>query len=280
LEKIERAHELKITTTTGCEVVIAPGRSGIFVRRMNTRTASAPDNGWEQSAGPWIRLMEKGDPNRVLLLDGVMLGLCGDVHGRDVLDVGCGEGRFCRMLAARGARTTGIDPTVALIEQARLRQPDGVFHVAGAEALPLPDASMDLAVSYLSLLDIPDYRAAIGEMRRVLRPGGRCVVANQNGFATASSKYWARDADNNRLHWTMDNYMTERPTPAEWAGISVVNWHRPLSAYLQAFLRAGFVLEHFDEPVPKAHVPAAPELLSTSLRAPLFCTMAWHVPGG
>jgi demethylmenaquinone methyltransferase/2-methoxy-6-polyprenyl-1,4-benzoquinol methylase len=131
------------------------------------------DNGWSTSAGPWLRLMEQGDPNRVLLLDDVMLGLCGEVEGKDVADIGCGEGRFCRMLAARGARTVGVDPTVELIAEARRQQPGGVFHAVGGEALPLADASMDLVVSYVALVDIPDFRAAIREMARVLRPGGR-----------------------------------------------------------------------------------------------------------
>jgi len=223
--------------------------------------------------------MAKGDPHRVLLLDDAMLGLCGDVSGLNVLDVGCGEGRFCRMLGERGGRLTGIDPTAELIAEARRRQTDATFHVAKAEALPLADASVDLAVSYLSLLDIPDFRTAIFEMRRVLRPGGRCVVANQNGFATASSKFWARDEENNRLHWTMDNYLTERPTKAEWAGISVINWHRPLSAYFQTFLRAGFLLDDFDEPAPGAKVLAAHENMRSNLRVPLFCTMVWRAPG-
>jgi SAM-dependent methyltransferase len=241
-------------------------------------TAEQPDDGWDQSADPWIRLMAKGDPNRVFLLDGAMLDLCGAVHGLDVIDVGCGEGRFCRMLAKRGAHMTGIDPTAKLIAEAKRRQPDAVFHEAKAEALPVADASMGLVVSYLSLLDIPDYKTAINEMMRVLKPGGRCVIANQNGFATASTKYWARDEDNNKLHWTMDNYSTERPCKAEWAGISVINWHRPMSAYMSAFLHAGFVLESFDEPVPKAHVPEAPDLFSTNRRVPIFCTMVWRVP--
>ncbi|MCF7688376.1 MAG: class I SAM-dependent methyltransferase [Cephaloticoccus sp.] len=242
---------------------------------------SAPkpvDDGWDQSADAWMRLVAKGDPNRVYLLDDLMLGLCGDVKGMTVIDVGCGEGRFCRMLAKRGARVTGIDPTAKLIAEARRRQPDAVFHEARAEALPVADASMDLVVSYLSLLDIPDYKTAISEMKRVLRPGGRCIIANQNGFATASTKYWARDEDNNKLHWTMDNYSTERALKSEWAGIAITNWHRPLSAYLQAFLVGGFTLEYFDEPVPKAHVPAAPDLFSTNRRIPLFCTMVWRAP--
>jgi SAM-dependent methyltransferase len=212
----------------------------------------------------------------VLLLDGVMLGLCGEVRGLDVLDAGCGEGRFCRMLAERGARTVGIDPTKSLIGEARRRQPGGIFHEAVAEALPLPDASVDLVVSYVSLVDISDYRTAIREMARVLRPGGRVVAANLSSFATATTKFWARDEDGNKLHWTMDNYMTERAGRADWAGMAIVNWHRPLSAYLQAFLGAGLVLEHFDEPVPTPEAIKASPGLGDFRRMPHFCTMVWR----
>jgi len=220
--------------------------------------------------------MQKGDPNRELLLDGEMLELCGDVDGLNVLDIGCGEGRFCRMLGSRGAILTGIDPTSELIAEARRLQPDADFHEAIAEKLPVPDASMHLVVSYLSLLDIPDYRTAISEMKRVLKPGGRCVIANHNSFSTASSKYWARDEHNNKLHWTMDNYLQERPNKVEFAGVSVVNWHRPMSAYMQAFLKAGFALAHFDEPAAKPEALAKHESMRSNQRVPLFCTMVWR----
>lgn len=220
--------------------------------------------------------MEQGDPNRVLLLDEVMLGLCGDVSGLDVLDVGCGEGRFCRMLAARGAKTMGLDPTRALIAEARRRQPAGIFHEGVAEALPVAAASQDLVVSYVALVDIPDYRSAIREMARVLRPGGRIVMANLNGFNTATNLFWARDEMNNKLHWTMDNYMVERANRAEWAGVSIVNWHRPLSAYMREFLGVGLRLEHFDEPMPKPEVLKLNAAMSDFRRMPHFCTMVWR----
>ncbi|MDB6095210.1 MAG: putative methyltransferase [Verrucomicrobia bacterium] len=221
-------------------------------------------------------MMEAGDPNRVLLLDDVMLGLCGTVRDLEVLDVGCGEGRFCRMLTSRGARTTGIDPTASLIAEACVKHPGGAYVEGVGEALPLADASMDLVVSYVALVDIPDFRRAITEMARVLRPGGRCVVANLNGFNTASTRFWARDDDGNKLHWTMDNYMVERSARAEWAGMSIVNWHRPLSDYMKAFLGARMVLEHFDEPVPRRDVIAKNPGMQSLYRVPHFCTMVWR----
>ena len=253
-------------------VGVAPARGRTLARSMETPA----DNGWSRSSGPWLRLMEKGDPNRVLLLDEVMLDLCGDVEGRDVLDVGCGEGRFCRMLAACGARTVGVDPTVELLAEARRQQPNGVFHAASAEALPVADASMDLVVSYVALVDIPDFRGAIREMARVLRPGGCCVVANLNSFSTASTLYWARDENGNKRHWTMDNYMVERTVSAEWAGMSIVNWHRPLSAYMQSFLQARLTLEHFDEPVPKPAVIRMHPSMQDFHRLPHFWVMVWR----
>lgn len=171
-----------------------------------------------------------------------------------------------------------MDPTPTLIATAKVRHPAGEYHPCGGEALPLAAASVDLVVSYVALLDIPDFRAAIREEARVLRPGGRCVVANLNGFSTASKLLWARDAEGNKLHWTMDDYMEERASRAEWAGISVINWHRPLSAYMQAFLQTGLMLEHFDEPVPTPEAMAAHRHLRDHPRMPNFHLMVWRKP--
>jgi SAM-dependent methyltransferase len=77
------------------------------------------------------------------------------------LDLGCGDGRFCRLLQGQGIATVGVDPTVAIIEQARRLDPAGDYRAGRAEARELPDTSVDLVVSYLSLIDMPDLPAAI-----------------------------------------------------------------------------------------------------------------------
>jgi 2-polyprenyl-3-methyl-5-hydroxy-6-metoxy-1,4-benzoquinol methylase len=99
---------------------------------------------WEFSASAYIAFQDAGDRNRTLLLDPVMLALCGDVRGKRVLDVGCGEGRFCRMLAERGAAVAGID--VAQTARARGAAFDA-YAVASASALPFARGTFDLAVS-------------------------------------------------------------------------------------------------------------------------------------
>src|SRR6187397_2638015 len=75
---------------------------------------------WVAGASNWIeRVRGRGDPSRNHLLDDWMLEVVGDVRGKDVIDLGCGEGRFSRMLAERGARMTGIDLCETMIAAAK-----------------------------------------------------------------------------------------------------------------------------------------------------------------
>src|ERR1700741_2732842 len=214
-------------------------------------------NGWESSAQAWIDSMgergERGDWGREHVLDPVMLERVGSGRFGNALDVGCGEGRFCRMLRAAGVRTTGIDPTPHLLDRARERDPTGDYRPGRAEQLDFPDASFDLAVSYITLIDIPDFRAAITEMGRVLRPGGSLLMANLTGFTSAcAARGWVRDDQGDYLHFPVDNYLSEFPFWFEWSGIRIENWHRPLAAYMSAFLEAGLTLKFFAEPEPQS----------------------------
>ena len=236
------------------------------------------DNGWQSSAHAWVADMGKsGDFGRRYVLDPVMLPLALARSPRNALDVGCGEGRFCRMLKSRGIDAVGVDPTSALIAVARTRDAHGPYVEATAERLPFREGTFDLVVSYLSLIDIPDMEAAVPEMARVLKPGGALLIANLTSFNTAAADVgWVKDADGRRVYYPIDDYLQERAMWIEYRGIRIVNHHRPLSAYLKALLGAGLVLTHFDEPPPSTEAPAS--RAAGYVRVPWFLVMEWQKP--
>src|SRR5689334_14127036 len=130
-------------------------------------------NGWDVSARSWIESIgDRGDWGREHVLDPVMLARVAAGRYQRALDVGCGEGRFCRMLKSAGVTATGIDPTVQLLDVARQRDPAGDYRIGVAERLEFDSGSFDLVVSYVTLVDIVDFRTAIREMARVLTSGG------------------------------------------------------------------------------------------------------------
>jgi demethylmenaquinone methyltransferase/2-methoxy-6-polyprenyl-1,4-benzoquinol methylase len=99
-----------------------------------------------------------------------------------IVDVGCGTGRLLRSAKERWpeARLIGIDPSEGMIEIARKLNPDAKFYVASAEAIPLADASVDLAFSTISFHHWSNQLGGIREIVRILRPGGSFILADLN----------------------------------------------------------------------------------------------------
>src|SRR4051812_40870905 len=229
---------------------------------------------WLALADEWTRRMHSpaGDENRDGLLDPWMLDAVGDVAGKDVIDLGCGEGRFCRMLAERGARVTGVDlcePMIAAARTRRLRDED--YRVGDMEDLrEIGDARFDIAVSYITLVDVPDLRRAVAEAHRVLRPRGKFVISNLAPMITAMPIAWVKDEQGNKLHRLLDNYLDEGPRTLQFFDKTLTNFHRPLSTYLNTFIECGFTIEAVHEPIPSPAQLARYPSVADHLRVPLF----------
>jgi SAM-dependent methyltransferase len=97
-----------------------------------------------------------------------------------ILDVGCGSGRLLRIARDRfpSAKLIGVDPEERSVRMARRCVPNATFYVGTAESLPLPDSSVDLAMSTFSFHHWPDPAKGMSEISRVLMVGGRALVAD------------------------------------------------------------------------------------------------------
>lgn len=233
------------------------------------------DNGWDASAAAWIAALgPRGDFTREYIVDPVMRQRLARGGFRRALDVGCGEGRFCRLMREYAISPVGIDPTLALLGEARRRDPTGDYVEGRAEALPFEGASFDLVVSYMTLIDIDGLAAAIREMARVLSPGGSLLIASLTSFSTAGPPGWERDGDGKaiRCH-PIDHYLDERAEWVGWSDIKIRNWHRPLSTYMRLLLDAGLRLTFFDEP---AAIGPTAEHIAHSRRRPWALVMEWR----
>jgi len=115
----------------------------------------------------------------------LILEYFGDLNGKRVLDVGCGKGRFTRILAERYPRASivGFDLAEAMLRHV----PAGVAACAGSmTALPFPSDAFDCAYATESLEHAIEIDVAVAEMCRVVRPGGRIVIIDKN------AKQWGR----------------------------------------------------------------------------------------
>ncbi len=132
---------------------------------------------WDKHAGTYDRSMNFWDRR---LFGDTRQWVCAQATG-DVVEVAIGTG-LNLPLYPPGVRLTGIDWSQAMLDEARRRAdqtgPAVDLRVGDAHHLDLADASFDTAVATFSLCAIPDHRQALAEMIRVLRPGGRLLLAD------------------------------------------------------------------------------------------------------
>lgn len=236
---------------------------------------------WRNLSSTWIKEAQEGrNPTRNGLLDKPILEACGNVEGLRVLDCGCGEGRFCRMLVDRDAEyVLGLDLCEPMVEAACKWQSErDAYRVADVQDLYfIEDRAFDLAVSYLNQCDLPDFKANNREVFRVLRSGGRFIVANLHPMRSAVGG-WHRNHNGEKQHVIVDRYFDESERHWRMMGADVTNFHRSLTTYVDGFLEAGFALERIVEPtVTLEQVASYPEL-DDERRVPNFIVYTLRKP--
>jgi len=214
---------------------------------------------WNEASEPWKDFVRQGkDYYRDGLNNPATFKLIGNVRGKCVLDLACGEGYNTRILAKKGAKVTGVDFSERLIELAKRQEASetlGIcYHVLDASDLKeLPSNHFDLVTCFMSLQDIEDYRRAISEVARVLKNHRRFVFSIPHPcFETliikekrvsASKRYFG--VIRYRIHWDMKRL--EKP-------FKTSSFHRTLTDYFDALHRSKLIVSRLVEPRPTLKV--------------------------
>jgi SAM-dependent methyltransferase len=133
--------------------------------------------------------------------------------GGPVADLGCGPGRLTAHLAGLGLDTFGVDLSPRMVEVARSRHPAFRFEVGSLTGLDLPDGALAGALAWYSLIHLPAEQlpVALAELRRVLRPGGRLLLAFKAGAETRRAQgYGNPDAPPLDVHWLPPEQVASR----------------------------------------------------------------------
>lgn len=209
----------------------------------------------------------------------VILELIGDIAGKRVLDLGCGDASIGRDLLQAGAVAyLGVDGSanmVALATQTLAGTSGRVIHHP-IKDWQYPETTFDLVLARLVLHYIADLPALCAQIRQTLRPGGSLVFSVEHPVITSSDRGWVQGSA--RQDWLVDNYFDPGLRVTEWMGGWVEKYHRTVEDYFNSLQRAGFVIEHLRESCPVRHYFQDEQTYLRRKRIPLFLFMAGRKP--
>jgi SAM-dependent methyltransferase len=172
--------------------------------------------------------------------------------GRLTLDIGCGEGRVTRDLTSLGHRVIGVDPSPTMLASARDANPDGEYVEADAANLPFEDGVADLALAFMSLMDMGDMHGATAEIARVLEPGGVLIASVVHPLNSATLPREEGD-DRFRIRAYRAPHPYSDSIDREGLQMTFRSFHYSLEGYWRAIRDAGFIVDDLREIYDDAH---------------------------
>lgn len=222
--------------------------------------------GWEALAAWYDKKQgEIGDLWHRSLIDPSLIRLVGDVNGKHVLDLGCGNGYLSRKFAREGGRISAVDSSPHMIELARSHDPDnklGINYVTAKSnnLAPFANETFDLVFANMTLMDFEDGAGAISETSRVLRPSGRFVASISHPcFDNGRNSGWLMEkslGESARYYRRIRAYRHLMSEEFPWRINDTevqftTGYHRPLNWYARAFKSAGLAITALEEPEPE-----------------------------
>ncbi|AVX03141.1 2-polyprenyl-6-hydroxyphenol methylase [Maritalea myrionectae] len=206
-----------------------------------------------EKTSPWNDLYER--PNSIELM--------GDVKGLTVLDAGCGGGKHCADLLAKGANVHGFDMSEKMLAFAEEALGDRVSLKKAnlAEPLPYEDTQFDRILCALALHYVEHWQTPLSEFHRLLKPGGEVVISTHHPFMD----HELAGGENYFAHTLIEDSW-DKPDGT----LYVRYWRRPLTQMFEEIKAAGLQIDRIKEPMPlpetEAQFPNAYKKLTTQPR--------------
>lgn len=196
-----------------------------------------------------------------------LLTLLGDVKGKDIVDLGCGDASLGKRLEEYKSYT-GIDGSMNMIESAKevLRGTNGKAIHSNLQDFEYPVSAYDLVVSQLALHYIEDLESVFTNVKNTLKENGRFVFSVQHPLLTSAFK----SMQGKRTDWIVDDYFVSGKRVEPWIGENVVKYHRTIEEYFMMLQNAGFVVEGLREATPIKEFFEDKEEYERRRKIPLF----------
>ena len=229
------------------------------IQKLTSNGMIKKDTSWGKVAGWYNKHLEEGDDTyQEKLIKPNLMRILAPQPGEQILDVGCGQGYFARLIAQAGAKVKGIDVGMELITLAKQQaKANETYFVMSAETMRgLANKKFDAAICILALQNIKNLPAAILEISRVLKPGGRGVfVINHPTFRIPTASSWMFDEKTGVQSRNINKYMSEISQEVDMTqGIKdekkkkyTMSFHHPLQVYFKAFAKADLSVTRLEE---------------------------------
>jgi len=235
---------------------------------MEFRGASVYDEG-EFYESYMKRRNRPESPNNIIEKP-VLLEMIGNVTGKRILDLGCGDAEIgVELLQQGGTSYLGVEGSenMTLAAAEILAETTGqVMHSSMEEWQPKPE-QYDLVISRFALHYLADLSSVFKKVHDSLAPGGKFIFSVQHPVLTSSAK--SAEGSGRRSDWVVDDYFNAGERVEPWIGKKVIKYHRTVEEYFQLLLAAGFMVEDLREGTPRAENFSSREEYERRMRIPL-----------
>lgn len=236
-------------------------------------------NSWdkEKMSDEWIRLSQIND-ERINFIMPFTFKQLGDVSGKTVLDLGCGEGGYSRELSKRGAKVIAVDCAEKVIayckSQAEKEHLEITYLIRNSCDLnDIENDSFDIVLASMMLMDCEDFESTIREIRRDLKPSGKLFASVLHPcFAVNGDGIGRQDTGVDRKVVVANYFFPEERLEliAKGSNELVVWRHRTIEDYVKTFVKCGLIIVDLNEPSPDTVTDKSTVMLDWLRRIPLF----------